>query len=157
MVSETINVLGWREWLALPELGIPAVKAKIDTGARTSTLHAFRQETFNKNGRDYIRFWIHPLQRNRKIELGCTAPVADRRMVRDSGGHGEMRYVIVTPVRINDRLWPIEITLTSRDTMLFRMLLGRSALVPGNFTVNPAASYLLGRSLRHAYKVKKIK
>ena len=151
-VEKTPVVLGWREWLALPELGIPAIKAKIDTGAKTSTLHAFRQEIFRKKGRKFIRFWIHPLQRKKKIELVCEAPVLDRRMVRDSGGHAEERYVIMTPIILDDRQWPIELTLTRRDSMLFRMLLGRSALKEGGFIVDPGASYLMGKYLRHSYK-----
>ena len=145
-------VLGWREWVELPELGIPAIKAKIDTGAKTSTLHAFRQEIFRKNGVEFIRFWIHPLQRRKKIELVCEARVLDQRLVKDSGGHEEQRYVIMSTAGLGKRQWPIEITLTSRDTMTFRMLLGRSALTQGHFIVNPQASYLTGRSLRHTYK-----
>lgn len=151
-VKKSQVILGWREWLALPELGIPAIKAKIDTGAKTSTLHAFRQEVFRQKGVEYIRFWIHPLQRKTRIELVCEAPVFDRRLVKDSGGHGERRYVIMSSVRLGDWELPIEITLTCRDTMIFRMLLGRTALTQGGFMVNPRASYLMGRSLRHSYK-----
>ena len=155
MDNETkMVVLGWREWLVLPELGIPAIKAKIDTGAKTSALHAFRQEIFRKRGKDFIRFWIHPLQRKKKIELVCVAPVLDQRTVRDSGGHAEKRYVIKSQVSVGEHQWPIEITLTSRDTMMFRMLLGRSAIKDGRFFVDPGASYLMGKSLRHAYRVK---
>ena len=146
--------MGWREWLALPELGIPAIKAKIDTGAKTSALHAFRQEIFRHKGKDFIRFWIHPLQRKKKIELVCVAPILDQRTVRDSGGHAEKRYVIITPVRVGEHQWPIEVTLTSRDTMMFRMLLGRSAIEEGYFIVDPGASYLMGKSLRRTYKKK---
>jgi len=156
-VEKTPVVLGWREWLALPELGIPAIKAKIDTGAKTSTLHAFRQEIFMKGGKEHIRFWIHPLQRRTRIELVCEAPVHDQRLVKDSGGHGEQRFVIMSTARLGKREWPIEITLTSRDTMTFRMLLARSALTQGHFMVDPKASYLTGRSLRHTYKKQRYK
>lgn len=145
------RLIGWREWLALPELGIPAIKAKIDTGARTSALHAFRMEFFERAGREYVRFWIHPLRRRSDLELVCEAPVADRRIVRDSGGHAEERCLIRTPVRAGDREWPIEISLTGRDDMLFRMLLGRSALLDGGFSVDPGASCLLGPRPRRAY------
>lgn len=144
-------VMGWREWVTLPELGIPAIKAKIDTGARTSALHAFKIESFTRNKMDYIRFWIHPL-RKKHIELVCEAPVFEKRIVKDSGGHVEERYVIRTPVSIGGRTWDIEITLTDREDMLFRMLLGRSAINSGNFIIDPKASYLYGRELRRIYK-----
>lgn len=145
------QTLGWREWLALPELNIPAIKAKIDTGAKTSALHTFRIETFRKRGGEYVRFWIHPLRPRSDIEIVCEAPVADRRIVRDSGGHAEQRYVILTRIQAGERQWPAHITLTSRDDMLFRMLLGRTALVDGGFEVDPGISYRLGRKLARAY------
>ena len=90
------TLIGWREWLALPGIGIPGIKAKIDTGARTSSLHTFSLEEFSRDGRRMVRFGIHPLQKRRDVELFCEAPVVDRRQVKDSGGHVEKRYVIET-------------------------------------------------------------
>lgn len=148
---DTLSV-GWREWLSLPDLNIPAIKAKVDTGAKTSALHAFRMETFRKEDGEYIRFWIHPLRRKKDIQIVCEAKITDRRMVKDSGGHAEERYVIRTPVVAGDRRWPIEITLTSREDMMFRMLLGRSALSEGGFIVDPETSFVLGRGLRRSYR-----
>ncbi len=146
------ELLGWREWVALPDLGIPAIKAKIDTGARTSALHAFRIEPFIRDNSDHVRFWLHPLRKQQDIELICEAPVVQRRLVKDSGGHSEERYVIESAVRIGDRQWTIELTLTSREDMIFRMLLGRSAIASGSMQVDPAASYLAGRGKGKVYK-----
>jgi hypothetical protein len=145
------NLLGWREWVALPGLGIPAVKAKIDTGAKTSALHAFRIDPFHDSGTEFVRFWLHPLRRNSAIELMCVAAVSQKRVVKDSGGHVEERYVIVTPVKVGGREWNIELTLTSREDMMFRMLLGRTAITRGKLTIDPAASYLTGRALSRSY------
>jgi hypothetical protein len=136
--------IGWREWVSLPGLGIDRIKAKIDTGARTSALHAFQIEAFREKGRDKIRFRIHPLQRRMDIEKTCVADLMDRRDVMDSGGHRERRYVIITPVNIGHQQWPVEITLTDRDIMNFRMLLGRTAMY-GRMLINPSESYLLGK------------
>lgn len=155
MTLETsIETLGWREWVALPELGIPGVKAKLDTGARTSALHAYFVEPFEENGVAKVRFGIHPLRRRPEIEQICVADVKDRRMVSDSGGHREKRYVIETTIRMKDRSWRAEITLTDREGMLFRMLLGRTALA-GRFSVDPARSYVAGRSLARSYPRRK--
>ncbi len=149
-------LVGWKEWVALPGLGIPAIKAKVDTGARTSALHTFRVETFRSHGRERVRFWIHPLQRNSRREIVCEADVVDQRMVSDSSGNREMRYVIQTPLRLRDDEWDVEITLTNRDKMLFRMLLGRTALVD-RAVVDPQASYLAGRKLASVYGKRKKK
>jgi len=149
--SSAPDILGWREWVALPDLGIPAIKAKIDTGARTSALHAFRIEPFTRDNNDHVRFWLHPLRKQQDIELICEAPVVQKRLVKDSGGHSEERYVIESAVRVGDRQWTIELTLTSREDMMFRMLLGRSAITSGRLKVDPAASYLTGRRKGKVY------
>ena len=146
--------IGWREWVALPDLGIPAIKVKIDTGARTSALQAFDLEIFEEEGREKVRFGIRPLQRRKKLVLLCTADLLEQRMVTDSGGHREFRPVIRTAVSMGNITRPIEISLTRRDTMKFRMLLGRSALSEW-FLIDPAESYLTGRALSKYYSKSK--
>ena len=116
------TIIGGREWVTLPELNIPAIKAKIDTGARTSVLHAFDMEVFEAEGKQKIRFRIHPLRKKKNIVLECVGDIKGRKMVTDSGGHRELRYVIHTPIKLGQLLWSADITLTSRDTMRFRML-----------------------------------
>ena len=153
--QQNVLVLGWREWVSLPGLGIPAIKAKIDTGARTSALHTFKIEPFSRDGVDYIRFWLHPLRKKTDIELVCEAPLIEKRLVKDSGGHTEQRYVIRTPLSIGGRTWDIDITLTDRDNMIFRMLIGRTAIDSNHITIDPSASYLFGRGLGKIYKTKK--
>jgi len=136
--------IGWREWVSLPELGIEHIKAKIDTGARTSALHAFSVRTFTKQGIKMVRFRIHPYQRRKDVVVECIAPVLDKRWVTDSGGHREQRYVIESLVKLGELVWPIELTLTNRENMKFRMLLGRTAM-KGRIRVNPGRSYLVGK------------
>jgi hypothetical protein len=138
------ETLGWREWVALPDLGIDQIKAKVDTGARTSALHAFDVELENNPGGDIVHFKIHPEQRDLDKVVHCSAPLLDQREVRDSGGHREQRYVIETRVRIGPDLRTAEFTLTNRDSMGFRMLIGRTAM-KGHYLVDPGRSYLQGK------------
>lgn len=142
--TEPLVTLGWREWVSLPGLGLRQIKAKVDTGARTSTLHAFEIVEFEEQGRKRVRFKIHPVQRDNDTVIECTADVIDQRIVSDSGGHREKRFVIRTDVIIGPHTWPAEMTLTARDDMLFRMLLGRTAM-KNKAQVDPARSYLVGK------------
>ena len=134
--------VGWREWVALPDLGISKIKAKIDTGAKTSALHAYYVQPFKKDGQKWVRFGIHPIQDDIDTEVECYAPVADLREVRDSGGNVENRYVIAPTFQVGNKQFTEEITLTTRDTMKFRMLLGRNAL-NNRCVVDPVKSFLL--------------
>jgi hypothetical protein len=136
--------IGWREWVSLPELGIYRLKAKIDTGARTSALHAFSVKLIEESPKKKkVCFVIRPHSKHsQKKTIECSAELIDIREITDSGGHKEQRYVIKTPVVIGKHSWPIEITLTSRDTMRFKMLLGRTAL-KHRFIVDPGRSYLI--------------
>ena len=144
-MQQELTTVGWREWICFPELGLPCIKAKIDTGARTSCLHAFSVEPFTKDEKKWVRFGIHPHQDDTETEVFCEAEVIDERIVTDSGGHKEKRYVISTDIMLgNNQKWPIEFTLTNRDTMRFRMLLGRTAM-EHRILVQPDASFLLGK------------
>lgn len=136
--------IGWREWVHLPELGGATIKAKVDTGARTSALHAWNIEIVTRNRVRFARFDLHPLQRSDRQIVSCEAPLLDRRSIRNSGGEAQIRPVVRTLIRIGHLTWPIELSLTSRDEMGFRMLLGRTA-VRGRFLVDPGRSFLASR------------
>ena len=147
--TKTLPVIGWREWISLPALGIDAIKAKVDTGARTSSLHAFNLHLQERDGRQVACFVVHPAQRSTRNSVTVEAEVVDHRIVRNPGGGGreELRPVIATEVEIGGRRWPIEITLTSRDEMGFRMLLGRQAL-RRRFVVDAGRSFINGREIK---------
>jgi hypothetical protein len=136
-------VAGWREWVSLPGLGIDAIKAKMDTGARTSCLHAFEVEKFKKGKESWVRFLMHPHQHDTDTVVQCEAQVLDYRKVTDSGGHTELRYVVRTVVDFAGHSWPAEVTLTNRDNMKFRMLVGRTAM-SDKMVINPSLSYQFG-------------
>lgn len=140
------TLIGWQEWCNLPDLNLPAIKAKVDTGAKTSALHAYDIKTYvDDSGVDMLRFKIHPLQRNNKLETVCTAPYVDRREVTSSNGEREDRYVIKTNIGLGPLIFETEMTLTCRRTMAFRMLLGRNALRKGRFLVDPGKALMLGK------------
>jgi hypothetical protein len=130
----------------MPQLGIDKIKAKVDTGARTSALHAWAIEPFERDGAAWVRFKLHPLQRNNRQAMACEAIVVDRRAVRNTGGKAEVRYVIETGVTLGNVSWTIEVTLTNRDKMGFRLLLGRSA-VKNRFLIDAGRSYLGAKTL----------
>jgi hypothetical protein len=139
--AATAAIIGWREWIALPTLGVQAIKAKIDTGARSSALHAFAVERFEQTGRAMVRFQAHPIQRNDDYIVTAEATLLEERLVRNSGGQEELRPVIETLVQVGGAVWAVELTLTNRDEMGFRMLLGRQA-VRRRYLVDPGRSYL---------------
>ncbi|MEM9828102.1 MAG: RimK/LysX family protein [Planctomycetota bacterium] len=139
-VADPLLVIGWREWVSLPDLGIRFIKAKIDTGARSSSLHAFDIEPFEADGRRQVRFKVHPAQRNETWDVSCTADVADVRSVRSSSGEASERIVIQTPLRWMGQTWLIDLTLASRFEMGFRMLIGREA-IRGRLLVDSGQSF----------------
>lgn len=138
-----LRMLGWREWVQLPDLVNVPVKAKVDTGAKTSSLHAFFIEPYSKQGAPWVKFLLHPNQKDYDIEAECHAAVTDKREVTDSGGHKEERYVIESTIVLGKEVLIAELTLTDRDSMSFRMLLGRN-LLRGTFSVDSGASFLMG-------------
>lgn len=146
MLEESKQLIGWREWVFFPTLGGFYIKAKTDTGAKTSALHAFFVEPFERDQHSWVRFGLHPLQNSTETEIICEAAVKDSRQVTDSGGHREERYVIEVPIVLDGHEFTTEMTLTNRDTMRFRMLLGRNSL-NHRCVVDPAQSFLAGGSI----------
>lgn len=143
-MSKSPLVVGWREWIALPELGIASIKAKVDTGARTSALHAFNIRTEERGEKRVVKFSVHPIQGDEETVVECEGEFLERRTVRSSSGDESRRPVIRTRVSLGARNWPIELTLTRRDAMGFRLLLGRQAL-RSRCLVDPGGSYLTGQ------------
>ena len=135
-------LIGWREWAELPELNIPLIKVKVDTGAKTSALHAYDIKIIKSDQKEFVEFVIHPIQTNDKICVPCLAEIIGMKTIKSSNGHKQIRPVIRTPIKIGNHIWDIEITLTNRDIMHHRMLLGRTAML--NLLVNPSKSYCQG-------------
>lgn len=142
-MTEHKIIVGSEEWCGLPQIGIPAIKARVDSGAKTSALHAVNITPFKKNGVPWVSFDVHPLQNDGKTTIHCEAPVYDKRKVKSSSGQSEMRYVVKSLLSITEDTWEIEITLANRDSMGYRMLLGRQAM-SGKMLVDPESSVLLG-------------
>lgn len=151
MAKSSLIPIGWEEWISLPQLKLPALKAKVDTGAKTSALHAFRVDKIEINGQTKVRFGIHPIPERLDIEVTCVADLVSEREVTSSSGQTELRYVIRTMAQFGDHQWPIEITLTDRETLAYRMLIGRSAM-KGRLVVVPEASFLLGKLSPKVYE-----
>jgi hypothetical protein len=143
MSDDSLPMIGWREWITLPDLGIKHIKAKIDTGARSSSLHAFDVETFLKGDEEWVRFKVHPVQRKESRVVETAAPVIDHRSIRSSSGEEQIRPVVSTRFRLLDQVYEIELTLADRNQMGFRMLLGREAF-RRRFLIDPGRSYLGG-------------
>lgn len=152
-----VQVIGWREWVSLPELGIRHIKAKVDTGARSSCLHAYHVKQFSKDGKTFVRFKVHPVQRESFHTIEAEAEVLEFRSVRSSNGQTALRPVIITTVELLGESWPVELTLANRDEMGFRMLLGREGY-RGRFLVDAGKSYYGGKpKLKQATRRKRRK
>lgn len=139
-------VIGWREWVTFPDLLAEPIKGKIDTGARTSAIHAFDIKTFTDRGAPHVSFELHPLQRRKKPSVSCVAEIRDEREIKSSSGHSHPRYVIEVNACLGGMTWPIEMTLADRELMGFRLLLGRQAL-QSRFLIDSNRSFIAGRSL----------
>lgn len=144
MALDSINgIVGWKEWVAIPDLHLPAIKAKIDTGAATSSLHAYKITYVRRGGKKYVRFEVHPIQNNKRIKIRCLAPLIAKRAVKSSSGELTKRPVIKVSLKIGNNTWDIELNLTNRDSMGMRMLIGREALQ--KVLVNPTHKFLHGK------------
>lgn len=137
------KIIGSEEWCALPEMALPAIKARVDSGAKTSSIHAFNIHTFRRSGEMWVSFEIHPIQGNRRTLIRCERPVVGRRSVKSSTGISEKRYVISTPITLGENTWDIELTLANRDSMGYRMLLGREAMTD-RLLIDPSTSFCFG-------------
>jgi len=146
-LAAKLPIIGWREWISLPDLGVSTIKVKVDTGARSSSLHVFGLEAFEKEGKPWVRFEVHPKQRSDENAVSAEAEVLEYRSVRSSSGKSSVRPVILTHAAMMGNAWPIEVTLARRDEMGFRMLLGREAF-RGRFLIDSGNSYYGGRPLR---------
>lgn len=155
MAEATKKIIGCREWVSIESLNIPAVKARVDSGAKTSSIHAFNIKVSEESGKKFVRFEVNPLQKNKKVTIKCKAPLVDRRTVKSSSGDAEKRYVIKVPIKLGEGVFDIELTLTNRDNMGFRMLLGREAM-RGRFIVDPEKHFQMGEhsetELKEFYK-----
>ena len=145
MVIKKQKFIGWREWCSLPNLGLPAINAKIDTGAKTSALHAYDIQLQNIDDIEVVVFKIHPLQKDHKYYKTCYAPLKEIRTITSSNGEREKRFVIETKILIGEIDITAEVTLTSRHEMAFRMLLGRDTLKKAKVLINPRKSYMMGK------------
>lgn len=154
-VKKESKIIGWREWASLPDLGLTAIKGKIDSGAKTSSLHAFEIELEEKGTKTYVNFKVHPLQHDFSVVINCRALLVDRRYVTDSGGHKEERFVIRTSMVLAGVKKRIELTLTNRETMKYRMLIGRAALK--HYYIDPSQSYLSGKTVKQKRFLKELK
>jgi len=153
MTIDRRRITGWREWVGLPALGVTQIKAKLDTGARTSALHAFDMETFWRDEELWVRFSVHPFQRDDKKVIACESAVEGIRTVTNPGGRRQKRLLIRTDITLGDETWPMDLSLTDRDEMGFRLLIGRTAM-HRNLIVDPDRSYRVGK--RKRTKKKKI-
>ncbi len=159
MTQDTSKIIvGSAEWCAFPGLGIPAIKARVDSGAKTSSIHAFNIQKFRRGGEGWVSFEVHPLQNDRRTVVRCERPIVDKRVVKSSSGIAETRYVVSTAIKAGAESWDIELTLANRDSMGYRMLLGREAM-SGRMLVDPALSFCLGempaKTLEEYYGKKK--
>lgn len=141
--TESKTIVGCEEWCGFPDLGIPAIKARVDSGAKTSSIHAFNIHRFRRDGESWVSFEIHPIQNNRSTVIRCEKRVVDKRSIKSSTGVAETRYVVASTLKMGDHLWDIELTLANRDSMGYRMLLGREAM-SGRMLVDPSLSFCLG-------------
>ena len=150
------QTIGWREWVKLPDLSVPYIKAKIDTGARTSSLHAFDLRVIKRRGVEFVQFDVHPNQRDKDLTITAEAKILEYRKVKSSTGHASLRPVIVTPIELMGETWEIELTLANRDEMGFRMLIGREG-IRGKMLVDAGKSYYGGKPPKAKRKAKKKK